>query len=118
MRQPSLIKTEIEYPVKTRIEKISRYSTLKRLINIDGDEYIETPKKYKIPESTKDIFYSVDKGFENRLDLISNKFYGTPLLYWAIAMMNEIDNPIDIPSGVILRIPATETLYDIGIIKI
>lgn len=97
---------------------MSRYSNLKRLVNLNGDTYIESPNKFEIKESNHDIYYAVEKGYENRLDLISNKFYGTPLMYWAIAVMNHIDNPLDVPSGVVLRIPAIESIYDTGVIQI
>nr|DAP29834.1 MAG TPA: baseplate wedge protein [Bacteriophage sp.]DAS48236.1 MAG TPA: baseplate wedge protein [Caudoviricetes sp.]DAU66600.1 MAG TPA: baseplate wedge protein [Caudoviricetes sp.] len=118
MHKPSLIKTEITQSFTSRQDKISRYSKLKRLVNLNGDTYIETPNKFTIEESNRDIYYSVEKGFEDRLDLISNKFYGTPLMYWAIAVMNHIDNPLDVPVGVVLRIPAIESIYDTGVIQI
>lgn len=118
MNKQSLIKTEITQSFKSRQDKISRYSNLKRLVNLDGNTYIETPNKIEIRESSRDIYYSVEKGYENRLDLISNKFYGTPLMYWAIAVMNRIDNPLDIPSGVVLRIPAIESIYETGAIQV
>lgn len=118
MNKPSLIKTEITQSFKSRQDKISRYSNLKRLVNLNGDTYIESPNKFEIKESNRDIYYAVEKGYENRLDLIANKFYGTPLMYWAIAVMNHIDNPLDVPSGVVLRIPAIESIYDAGVIQI
>lgn len=40
------------------------------------------------------------------LDIISMENYGTPLLFWLIADMNNIIDPmIDIPSGAKLKIP-------------
>jgi hypothetical protein len=39
-------------------------------------------------------------------------------MYWAIAVMNHIDNPLDVPVGVVLRIPAIESIYDTGVIQI
>ena len=94
--------------------RLSRYKNLKRLINEDGVAYIETPEKVVIRESQKDIFYSVELGFENRLDLISYKFYNTPFLWWVIAIMNNIENPLDVQAGIVLRIPSMSTLYEAG----
>lgn len=97
-----------------RLQKMSRYSKLKRYTNEDGNSYIETPRKFVIKESTKDTFYSVEKGYENRLDLISYKFYNNPFLWWAIASMNYIDNPMKVEAGMVLRIPCTSSIYSSG----
>lgn len=99
-------------------DKLSRYSNLKRVVCKDGKEYIETPNKPIIQETNKDSFYSVEKGLENRIDLISNKFYGTPLLWWAIAYMNHISNPLKVESGIVLRIPAIESIYNSNMIQV
>lgn len=95
-------------------QKCSRYGKLKRLVNEDGEAYIETPNRIHIKESTNDSFYSVELGYENRLDLISYKFYKTPFLYWAIASVNHLDNPFDVPAGVVLRIPDIASIQGIG----
>lgn len=94
--------------------KMCRYNIYRRLINEYGDEYIETPEKIKIKETNKDSFYAVEMGYVNRLDLISNKFYGTPLLWWAIAIVNNIDNPMDVQAGIVLRIPTLRSIYNSG----
>ena len=51
---------------------------------------------------------------ENRLDIISNKYYGTPRYWWVIALANEIIDPFDIPIGTYLRIPSLISLYNTG----
>lgn len=94
--------------------RLSRYNIYRRLINEDGDEYIETPMRIRIKESSRDSFYAVEMGYVNRLDLISNKFYGTPLLWWAIAIVNNIDNPMDVKPGIVLRIPTLRNIYNSG----
>lgn len=95
---------------------VSRYKNYKRYTDTNGDTYVESPERIEIQESTADTFYSVEKQNENRLDLISNQFYGTPLLWWAIASMNHINNPLDVKAGIILRIPALSSIYDSGVI--
>lgn len=109
-KEPSNIVKEFDFKA-TGNQRFSRYKGLKRLINEDGDTYIETPNKYSIRESHEDIFYSVEMGYENRLDLISYKFYNTPFLYWVIATVNNINNPFEVPAGIILRIPAMSSIY-------
>ena len=84
---------------------LSRYKDLNRITNTDNVTYQETPYKIQIKESTRDVFYSVEPGYENRMDLISFKFYNTPFLWWAIASINNIENPMIVPSGIVLRIP-------------
>lgn len=112
-------RTRISYPseiVKADIfkpqssQKFSRYKSLKRIVNKNGDSFIETPNKFVIRETTSDSFYKVEAGFENRLDLISNRFYGTPKLWWAIACANKLYNPRKVPSGIILRLPLRENI--------
>lgn len=95
---------------------LSRYNNLLRLTNEAGKTYIETPYKIKIKETVDDSLYSVESGYENRLDLISYKFYGTPLLWWAIATVNNISNPLDIDVGIVLRIPTMRSIYESGYI--
>lgn len=87
------------------IQEFSRYRTLRRLTNENSNSFIESPNRIVIRESTKDSFYKVDPGFENRLDLISNMFYGTPKLWWALAYANKLYDPRKVKSGIILRIP-------------
>lgn len=86
-------------------QKLSRYRRLKRCIDEDGYSYIESQNKMVLRESSADTLYVVEPGNENRLDLISYKFYNTPWLWWAIATINHIDNPFFVESGVVLRIP-------------
>ena len=102
--EPSIIVKSDDLVVQS-VQKQSRYKTLKRLVNENSDSFIETPNKTIIRETTKDNFYKVEPGCENRLDLISNMFYGTPKLWWVIAMVNKIYDPRKVKPGIILRIP-------------
>ena len=56
----------------------------------------------------------VEASEENRLDIISNIYYGTPSLYWAIAMANNIIDPMVVVKGTVLRIPSYESLFVTG----
>lgn len=58
-----------------------------------------------------DQIFTVSLPTENRLDLISHRFYGTPQLWWAIAQVNNlVDVFLDIPVGTQLRIPRRSRL--------
>jgi len=63
-------------------------------------------KYSNIASSTNDQKYTVTKGTQHRLDLISVKFYGTAAYDWFIAEYNNIEDPIrDIKPGLKLIIP-------------
>ena len=49
--------------------------------------------------------YIVTSAEENRIDLISLKFYGASKFYWAICYMNNIADPLNVPVGTPLIIP-------------
>lgn len=96
------------------IKNVSRYKRLSRLIDDEGYEYIETPESVEIPVSRTDRFYEVDITTRNRLDLVSYNYYGTQLLWWVIALASDIDDPLVVPIGTVLRIPTIDTLYGNG----
>lgn len=91
----------------------SRYSRL-RNYDIIYDEKLQTKRLgfyqnniYHSNKSEDDTVFTVTKGLEHRIDLISVKFYGTSKLDWFISEYNNIENPIkDIVAGKVLRIPS------------
>ena len=115
---PSQIVGSFKVDSKHSSNKLCRYSRLNRIINEDGISYIETPTKFKIEETVDDKFFMVDKGFENRIDLISHEVYGTSMLWWAIAVMNNIENPLEIKAGLVLRIPTIRSISSSGVLRI
>ena len=118
MKQPSLIQShsKLNKDNLSRLEKISRYAELERVVNKDKQMYVESPNDYVIASSNKDVYHKVQVGEVNRIDIISTKYYGTPLLYWAICKANHIENPLILPVGVVLRIPHISNIYDSGVI--
>lgn len=114
---PSKIKSSYYLKTGQALDRLSRYGIYKRLVDEDGNVYIESPNKINIKPSKDDSFYMIESGYENRMDLISYKFYGTPLLWWVIAMMNKIQDPLDIKVGDILRIPTMRSIYDSGVLN-
>lgn len=92
----------------------SRYKRLNRVVDNEDDEYIESYEEVIFPKRSDDQFYEVEAKYENRLDLISHKFYGTPLLYWVIAEASDLLDPQEIKTGTLLRIPNRQSLYGVG----
>ena len=86
----------------------SRYFNYKFLKcgDITDSVWIESWERPEIPESDDDMYIEYQENQNNRLDLISFKYYGTVKLWWAIAVANDIQNPFEkIEKGTILRIP-------------
>lgn len=50
--------------------------------------------------------FTVPKHMENRIDLVSLKFYGVSSLYWVICYMNSLPDPLVLPAGKVLFIPS------------
>lgn len=90
----------------------SRYQTL-RVVENEGQTYLETYNQVKIPESSSDSYHIVGHDEINRLDIISNLYYGTPTFWWAIALANGMIDPFLVSEGVMLRVPSRLTLNNV-----
>lgn len=99
------------YPDQKDGYSVSRYHHLRRIKDNEGDEYLESYETIEFPERPDDQYHLVESGEENRLDLISHRFYGTTLLYWAIAEASGISDPFNVPAGITVRIPSRQSLY-------
>lgn len=69
-----------------------------------------------IGENPNDYAYEIEPDFDERPDLLSYELYGTPDLWWIFALrnMDELVDPIgDFKSGVVIMIPAKNTLEDL-----
>lgn len=93
---------------------MSRYLQLREIRESDGATYDETLRRVTIPFYEDDIYYEVNSVTVNRLDVVASSVYGTPLLWWVIAYASEIDDPLYVPIGTILRIPQKARLYTTG----
>ena len=71
-----------------------------------------------VADATDEIF-RVPAGGDARLDLIAQKFYGVPDLWWVIALVNNILDPlVGAPVGTNIRIPAKSRLASEGILTV
>ena len=108
MTTPKLIySVNEEYDVN-----ITRYKILRKITE-DGntkDTYLETQNPRIIPETPEDIYHVVQDSEVNRLDIISFNHYGTPWLWWAIALANGYIDPFVVNQGDLLRIPPLHVL--------
>jgi len=76
-----------------------RYSNFRKPNSVSPMPFI------KIPEKTTDIQDVYKKGTD-RMDVISNKYYGNPFHGWLIMLANpEYGMEFDIPDNTIIRIP-------------
>lgn len=110
---------EIFYPLQYYVPKDyknnSRYTNLRRLYDEEkGVYYHESWNQKFIDESAEDNFFTVTESEENRLDLVSYSYYGTPNYWWVIAIANYIIDPFNVPVGTNLRIPPIVSLYNEG----
>lgn len=66
-----------------------------------------------------DLLYEVSHLSLHRLDLISYHFYGVPDLWWVIARVNQITDPlVGPPVGTTLRIPTKTRLAQEGVLGV
>ena len=71
-----------------------------------------------VPDPT-DVLFTVPTGGGGRLDLISQKLYGTPELWWAIARCNPGMDPM-IGPGIadVIRVPTKLRLSSLGVLNV
>jgi len=86
---------------------IKRWSRLQfgNYVTVDGFEFWDLLELPEIPEQPDDTVYTVQG--PDRIDSIATKFYGDPVLWWVIAVANDLEFlPTDLNIGDTLRIPA------------
>lgn len=92
-------------------KSLSRYSVL-RVIESGKEIYLESYNQVKVPVTDQDTYHVVEEKEVNRLDIISNNFYGTPNYWWMIALANNLIDPLVVNKGTLLRIPSLLTVSD------
>jgi len=71
-----------------------------------------------VPNDTDELWIVPSAGVP-RLDLLANDFYGTPQLWWVIASVNNILDPlVSVPEGTAIRVPTKERLAAEGILNV
>lgn len=59
-----------------------------------------------IPSDPSDAYYPIAEKDVGRLDSIAYAYYRNPYLWWIIAWVNDIQNPLEMEIGQVIRIPA------------
>jgi hypothetical protein len=81
------------------------YLIFSSLVNVDGIAFWELPTFPELLPQTDDLFITIgqseygeinDSSEYLRIDLLSNRIYGTPQLWWILALRNNIEV---VPSG-------------------
>ena len=72
-----------------------------------------------VVQDASDELWTVPMAGVARLDLIANEFYGTPALWWVIASVNNILDPmVGVPQGTSIRVPTKERLSAEGVLNV
>lgn len=95
----------------------SRYSLrrpMNSVVNFNNLKLYSYPWTCDIQKSTGDIYIEITNS--TRLDTLSNDYYGDPKLWWVIAQVNTIKNPLtDLKIGMLIRIPPLTSLIKNGV---
>lgn len=83
----------------------SRYSNSPVLL-IVGPDGVSRPTVYRTQPGLPNQFLHYQVVYGDRMDMLANKFFGDPTLWWVIADSNpEVFYPADLAIGSIIRIP-------------
>jgi len=95
----------------------SRYKYFDSVFDKDNNRWQKGMMIEKIIDdfkSDKDILYKIPLEHNFRPDLIANKFFNNPKLYWILVYINEIeDSPEGFTTNRIIRIPKYETIMEL-----
>ena len=96
--------------------RFDRYRECKKLTDKETSQVLlSTRERLNTRADPRDQIHTLSHEDMGRLDIISNIYYRTPLLWWLLAEVNNIYNPfIPLPVGYQLRIPSIESLYGNG----
>lgn len=89
----------------------NRYALTPTIIEDDKNIVYDVFVKPEIGESSADIYHVVENSQEGRLDVLAQKYYNNPSLWWMIAIANDIVDPFVLVSGTTVRIPSISTYY-------
>lgn len=74
-------------------------------ITIDGVELFDTLVLPTLQPQSDDTTYEWKSN--DQIDLVANRFYGDPVLWWVLALANDIEIvPIQLDEGKLLKVPS------------
>ncbi len=92
----------------SELSETSRYNWSVLYQDSRNGDFWGTRQPLKLLEHESDTFHVVTDADSKRIDLIAWKYYRDVRLWWVIAELNNISNPLEIPAGTTLRIPSYE----------
>ena len=88
---------------------LSRYGGGLIIKNRSDKDFLTLRRPLNLQEEDGDVFVTVTQELEKRPDLVAEKAYGNPDLWWVIYEFNGIRDPLfNLKAGMILRIPELE----------
>jgi hypothetical protein len=82
------------------------------LVSVDGIEFWDINLIPVIPVRDDETMYTVS--YSDRIDLLANRFYGDPVLWWVLAAANNLDLvPSSLKPGSVLRVPSLALVQEI-----
>lgn len=103
--------SRIELPLHSAFAKTPVYE-------VNGNVVFGLMEPVVVPHGS-DILYTVPSVAEFRLDLLAAQFYGSPALWWVIASVNNLLDPlVGVPPGTRIRIPTQQRLASEGVLNV
>lgn len=92
-------------------ESVNRYMYTTKLQREQSPDIYNLFRRVKIKDESIKSYHKVSEDEVNRLDIIANRHYKDPRLWWLIAIENNIIDPFFIPIGLTLKIPHIVGFY-------
>ena len=90
---------------------VSRYRKDKRLKMKSGVLANETVRRRLVRDTNDDRYIRVNPDEEHRIDLVAFRAYNDVRLWWIIAVANDLEDPMILDVGTVLRIPSMFAIY-------
>ena len=88
------------------IDATSRYNYSVLYRDKKGGDFWGTRQPLRLRKHRTDLYHRVTEADRCRIDLIAWRYYRDVRLWWVIAEVNGIANPLELPAGAVLRVPS------------
>lgn len=102
----------LSLPTYNRYRQTDLLQGPKGEVGTDEATFWGTFKRPDIILTDNDTFITIASKDNGRLDLLAHKYYGEAGLWWVIAMVNDIVDPLyGVTPGMVLRIPRRNNIF-------